>query len=369
MTRDAASGMLSAAQDYDMGGMQLPDTVDAAANAFFAMASISISSSLLSAGNANLLMVHGTDLQKRCCAQRILGRFSGMCLSEPQAGSSLSDVATRAVPDEAFGSRGRRGALGTRSARPALPAHGQQDVDFIGRARSVGEHRPPGAGQDSGAGWQAGAGHARHFAVHRAQRSWWIPGPVDRRAQRCGAGGPGTTSWAGAAPPIRCSTLAKANTRCRAGRAPATWWASPAGPACMFHMMNEARIGIGMAATMLGLAGLLRQPGLRQEPPQAVCWARGQGCGPAAGAHHRARRRQAHAAGAKSYGEGALALNLFCARLVDEQHTGAPDAADEARLLLEVLTPIAKAGPASSAWRPIRWPSRSRRLWLRATSR
>jgi alkylation response protein AidB-like acyl-CoA dehydrogenase len=24
---------------------------------------------------------------------------------------------------------------------------------------------------------------------------------------------------------------------------------------CMFHMMNEARIGVGMAATMLGMAG------------------------------------------------------------------------------------------------------------------
>mgnify|MGYP002682919422 CR=1 FL=1 len=36
----------------------------------------------------------------------------------------------------------------------------------------------------------------------------------------------------------------------------------------------------------------------------------------------------------------------FCARLVDEQHTGAPDAADEARLLLEVLTPIAKSWPS-----------------------
>ena len=58
----AESGMLSAAQDYDIGGMQLPYTVDAAANAFFAVASISISSSLLSVGNANLLMVHGTDL-------------------------------------------------------------------------------------------------------------------------------------------------------------------------------------------------------------------------------------------------------------------------------------------------------------------
>src|SRR6185369_12135949 len=37
---------------------------------------------------------------------------------------------------------------------------------------------------------------------------------------------------------------------------------------------------------------------------------------------------------------------LYCARLVDEQHTGEPRAADEARLLLEVLTPIAKSWPS-----------------------
>ena len=48
----------------------------------------------------------------------------------------------------------------------------------------------------------------------------------------------------------------------------------------------------------------------------------------------------------KSYCEGALALELYCARLVDEQHTGRPQAADEARLLLEVLTPIAKSWPS-----------------------
>jgi butyryl-CoA dehydrogenase len=48
----------------------------------------------------------------------------------------------------------------------------------------------------------------------------------------------------------------------------------------------------------------------------------------------------------KSYGEGALALNLFCAKLVDEQHTGDAASADEARLLLEVLTPIAKSWPS-----------------------
>ena len=95
------SGMLSAAQDYDIGGMQLPYTVEAAANAFFARASVSIGSGLLTVGNANLLMAHGTEAQKRVFAlNEFSGRWSGtMCLSEPQAGSSLSDVATRAVAD------------------------------------------------------------------------------------------------------------------------------------------------------------------------------------------------------------------------------------------------------------------------------
>ena len=59
----AASGMLSAAQDYALGGMQLPYTVEAAANAFFAMASVSMGSGMLTIGNANLLMVHGTEMQ------------------------------------------------------------------------------------------------------------------------------------------------------------------------------------------------------------------------------------------------------------------------------------------------------------------
>jgi alkylation response protein AidB-like acyl-CoA dehydrogenase len=48
----AASGMLSAAQDYEVGGMQLPYTVEASANAFFALASVSIGSGMLTTGNA-----------------------------------------------------------------------------------------------------------------------------------------------------------------------------------------------------------------------------------------------------------------------------------------------------------------------------
>ena len=61
----ADSGMLSASQDYDIGGMQLPYTVEAAANSFFAAASISIGSNMLTSGNANAIMAHGTDMQNR----------------------------------------------------------------------------------------------------------------------------------------------------------------------------------------------------------------------------------------------------------------------------------------------------------------
>jgi butyryl-CoA dehydrogenase len=55
---------------------------------------------------------------------------------------------------------------------------------------------------------------------------------------------------------------------------------------------------------------------------------------------------------AKSYAEGGLALGLYCARLVDEEQTAESQADRErAHLLLEMLTPIAKAWP--SQWGPV----------------
>src|SRR5438105_11807353 len=85
------SGLLSAAQDYDIGGMQLPYTLEAAANSFFPLASASIGGGMLTVGNANLLMAHGTELQQKVFAlNEVSGRWSGtMALSAPQAGSAL----------------------------------------------------------------------------------------------------------------------------------------------------------------------------------------------------------------------------------------------------------------------------------------
>src|SRR5205809_2591596 len=83
--------------------MTLPYNIDAATGTFFATASASIGGGLLTKGNANLLLVHGTEAQKAVFARNeFSGRFSGtMALSEPQAGSSLSDITTRATPDGA----------------------------------------------------------------------------------------------------------------------------------------------------------------------------------------------------------------------------------------------------------------------------
>ena len=74
----AESGMLSAAQDYDIGGMQLPYVLEAAANGFFAKASVSIGAGMLTIGNANLLMAHGSTVQKQVFALNAFsGRWSG----------------------------------------------------------------------------------------------------------------------------------------------------------------------------------------------------------------------------------------------------------------------------------------------------
>jgi len=115
----------------------------------------------------------------------------------------------------------------------------------------------------------------------------------------------------------------------------------------MFHMMNEARIGVGMAATMLGLAGYYASLDYAKHRPQgrAMTAAGKDPSTPQARIIEHADIKRMLLA-QKAYAEGALALELYCARLVDEQHTGEPAAANEARLLLEVLTPIAKSWPS-----------------------
>ena len=116
---------------------------------------------------------------------------------------------------------------------------------------------------------------------------------------------------------------------------------------CMFHMMNEARIAVGLGAAMLGYAGYEASLDYAKTRPQGRAMG-GGGKDPTqpqvAIIEHADIKRMLLAQ--KSYCEGALALALYCARLVDELHTGDAAAAKQAGLLLEMLTPIAKSWPS-----------------------
>ncbi|MES2089177.1 MAG: acyl-CoA dehydrogenase family protein, partial [Pseudomonadota bacterium] len=96
------AGLMAASKDAALGGMQLPTVVEIASMSFFYKASVSLAAyPMLTRGNANTILSHGTPKQIEVFAK---GGFEGrtfgtMCLSEPQAGSSLSDIATKAVPD------------------------------------------------------------------------------------------------------------------------------------------------------------------------------------------------------------------------------------------------------------------------------
>lgn len=336
------SGLLGAAQDYGIGGMQLPYTVEAAANGIFTLASASISGGMLTIGNANLLMAHGTDAQRQVFAlNEFSGRWSGtMCLSEPQAGSSLSDVATRATPDGA-----------------------DFESDPLGpRYRLKGNKM-----------WiSAGEHELTENIIHLVLAK--IPGPdgklvpgtkgislfivpkklVDAEARLTGerndvalAGLNHKLGWRGTTNTLLNFGEGKYPVRGGAGAIGYLVGKPGEGLRCMFHMMNEARIGVGLGATMLGLAGYYASLDYAKNRPQ------GRPVGPAGKDPAQPQVRIIEHADVKrmllaqkAYCEGALALELYCARLVDEQHTGDPAAADEARLLLEVLTPIAKSWPS-----------------------
>jgi hypothetical protein len=116
---------------------------------------------------------------------------------------------------------------------------------------------------------------------------------------------------------------------------------------CMFHMMNEARIAVGLGAATLGYAGYEASLDYAKSRPQGrPTGLTGKDATQAQVPiiQHADVKRMLLAQ--KSYSEGAIALELYCARLVDEQHTGTPEATAEAALLLEMLTPIAKSWPS-----------------------
>ena len=335
------SGMLAAAQDYEIGGMQLPCVVEMAANTFFSKASIGLGGGgMLTSGNANLLMAHGTEQQKEVFAKNeFSGRFFGtMCLSEPQAGSSLSDIVTRATPD---GDDYESDVLGARyrlRGNKMWISNGEheltENIVHLVLAKIPG---PDGA-------LIPGTKGISLFIVPKklVDADGALTGERNDVAL---AGLNHKLGYRGIPNTLLNFGEGKFPARGKPGAIGYLVGKPGDGLKCMFHMMNEARIGVGLGATMLGYAGYEASLDYAKGRPQGRP-INPEGKNPKQPQipiiQHADVKRMLLAQ--KSYCEGALALELYCAKLVDELHTG--EAAAEAGLLLEMLTPIAKSWPS-----------------------
>jgi len=316
------AGLMGAPFDEEVGGLQLPMTVTQAANAMLYGSNTGTAAyPLLTVGAANLIGAFGTPHQKNTFMKPMVqGRWFGtMCLSEPQAGSSLADMVTKATPT----SEGHYLITGTKMWISGGEHDLTENIVHLVLAKI------PGGGP--------GVKGISLFIVPKVRVN--ADGTLGPRNGVVLAGLNHKMGYRGTV-----NTLLNfgENAECHGYLI-----GEPhRGLAYMFHMMNEARIGVGLGATMLGYAGYLASLAYARERKQ--------------GRHADAKSADApqvpiieHAdirrllLTQKAYVEGALSLQLYCASLVDDQHTHPdPQRQKHAGLLLDLLTPVAKAWPS-----------------------
>ena len=323
------AGLMAAGQDYDLGGMQLPAAVNAACFAWFKGANVSTAGyPFLTIGNANLLLAHGTREQIDTYVRPMMeGRFFGtMCLSEPQAGSSLADIKTRAEPQP----DGNYRLFGNKMWISAGEHDLSQNIVHLVLAKIPGS--PPGVKGIS------------LFIVPKKLVN--ADGSLGERNDVVLAGLNHKMGYRGTTNTLLNFGEGKFKPGGTAGAVGYLVGEPNRGLACMFHMMNEARIGVGMGAVLLGYTGYLHALDYARNRPQGRPPRAKDPASPQVPIIEHADVRRMLLA-QKSYVEGGLALCLYCARLVDEQKTGDSEAARfDARLLLDILTPIAKSWPS-----------------------
>ncbi len=109
----ASNGYIGSTANPEFGGMGLPECVGTAINEFIIGANCALSLSLLlTRGTAHLIESFGSEeLKKLICEKMNTGLWAGtMCLTEPQAGSDLGDIKTKAIkqPDGSYHIEGQK---------------------------------------------------------------------------------------------------------------------------------------------------------------------------------------------------------------------------------------------------------------------
>lgn len=312
----AEAGFLAAHHEESLGGSQLPWSVAQACQLYFHAANVGTHAyCFLTIAAANLLNAFGSADQKgRFLEPLLTGRFlATMCLSEPQAGSSLADIKTRAEP---IGD-GTYRIIGNKMWISGGEHELSENIVHFVLAKIVGGPR--------------GVKGISLFAVPRYRDGKSNDVTLLGLNHKMG--------WRGTANTVLSFGDNGACVGELVGEA-------NHGLAQMFHMMNEARIVIGMCAAAMGAASYQVSLDYARNRPQGRL---PEDKNPASAQvmiieHADVRRLLLEQ---KAYAEGAIALGLYCANLVDHQKWSADaDARKRAGLLLDILTPIMKAWSA-----------------------
>ncbi len=316
------AGFMGMSMDAEAGGMQLPWTIAQACAAYFCAANIgTIAYPFITIAAANLLSKFGSEAQKaRYLAPLVEGRFFGtMVLSEPQAGSSLADIRTRAVPTD----DGHYLITGNKMWTSAADHELSENIIHMVLAKIPGG--PPGVKgislfivpkflvNDDGS-----LGERNDVRVAGLNHKMGYRGTVNAVFNLGEQGG--AKGW----------LLGEAHQ----------------GLSYMFHMMNEARVGVGLGAVALGYSGYLHSLKYARERPQGRHPGNKDPASPQVPIVEHADIRRLLLA-QKAAVEGGLALALYCAQLIDiERTTEDADYRDRLNLLLDLLTPIVKSWPS-----------------------
>ncbi|WP_425146208.1 acyl-CoA dehydrogenase [Deinococcus sp.] len=315
------AGFFSAHHDEALGGLQLPWVVLQAVQAHFQAANVGSSGyAFLTIGNANLQRVFASpEQQQKYMLPLLEGRWLGtMALSEPQAGSGLADITTSATPRQ----DGTYNISGSKMWISGGEHELSENIVHLVLARIKGA--------------PAGVKGISLFIVPRyrvkADGSSGESNNVVLAGLNHKMGYRGTTN-----------TLLNFG---EGGESIGELIGEPGrGLSYMFHMMNEARIGVGMGAVMLGYAGYLAS---LEYARQRLQGRHASNKNPESSMvpiieHADVKRlllRQ------KAFVEGGLALGLYASSLVDDLQTGPDAARADTELLLDLLTPIVKSWPS-----------------------
>lgn len=316
------AGWIAATAPLEYDGMQAPEMMNAASNFIFSSANNGgVQLSGLTHSAANLLLSFGTEEQKR---EFLPGMYAGkwqgtMALTEPQAGSSLSDVVTSATPqgDGAYKIKGQKIYI---SGGDYI---GAENVVHFVLARIDGAPK--------------GTKGISLFLVPKFRKSGedqvfndvTVAGLYHKMGQK---GSPATHLMYGEKDDCIGHLIGEPNR----------------GLSYMFQMMNEARIAVGIGASAIASAAYYASLGFAKERPQGrPLNNKDVNQEQTLIINHPDVRRMLLMQ--KAIFEGSLSLGMQAAKYVDMIHISEGEEQEKYQLLLDILTPIVKTYPSEMA--------------------